>query len=226
MIGSNGNVILLSCRRQRGIKHDGRSTRNAGEHFSTYSASMNSCRPITCCTRSTGWSIFLICVGIRHHSTDRWSIDPDLMIRMLMVGYCSVIRSASAPIFHGARAIGQAIAVRFRECGRGAGHSAPRIATKHLFGRNRCRPGSPKKGTQRKRFCDIQFGRCGLKEVRAGSAANDFQLSPVSKHWLGKRAAPRLKTFMRPKRRWKPGVPMLMAEDGTLSSIFLQCRSL
>jgi len=220
MIGSNGNVILLGCRRQRGIKHDGRSTRNAGEHFSTNSASMNSCRPITCCTRSTGWSIFLICVGIRHHSTNRWSIDPDLMIRMLMVGYCSVIRSASAPIFHGApghrsgnRRTSQSVWARSQP-------QRSSIATKHLFGRSRCRPASPKKGTQRKRFCDIQFGRCGLNEVRAGSAANDFQHSLLSKHWLGKRAAPRLKTFERPKRRWKPGVPMLMAEDGTLSSIF------
>jgi hypothetical protein len=155
---------------------------------------MNSCRPITCCTRSTGWPIFLICVGIRYHSTDRWSIDPDLMIRMLMVGYCSDIHSASAPIFRGAPGHRSGNS-RTRECGRGAGRSAPRIATKHLFGHNRCRPASPKKGTQRKRFCDIQFGRCGLKEVRAGSAANDFQLSLVSRHWLGKRAAPRLKNF-------------------------------
>ena len=147
------------------------------------------------------------------------------MIRMLMVGYCSVIRSASAPIFHGAP--GHRSGNR-RTSPRVWARSRPQrssIATKHLFGRSRCRPASPKKGTQRKRFCDIQFGGCGLKEVRAGSAANDFQLSLVSWHWLGKRATPRLKNFMRPKRRWKPGVPMLMAEDGTLSSIFLQCRS-
>ena len=74
-----------------------------------------------------GLPIFLICVGIRYHSTDRWSIDPDLMIRMLMVGYCSVIRSAMRPYFMVTRAIVQAIAVCLQVCGRGAGRNAPQL---------------------------------------------------------------------------------------------------
>ena len=53
-------------------------------------------RPITCCARSTASSIcpasVRIC-GPFYSETGRPSIDPELMIRMLIVGYCFGIRS-------------------------------------------------------------------------------------------------------------------------------------
>ena len=52
-------------------------------------------RQIICCGRSTGSSIWAIsgAAGTLLQQTGRPSIDPELLIRMLLVGYCFGIRS-------------------------------------------------------------------------------------------------------------------------------------
>src|SRR6188472_659425 len=50
-------------------------------------------RPITCCAALIASSTAPSCASIWPASTGRPSIDPELMIRMLVIGYCLGIRS-------------------------------------------------------------------------------------------------------------------------------------
>jgi hypothetical protein len=72
-------------------RHDGTAERRAGEAVFRIFASRIAFRPIICCKIDC----FLDLSDLRHElapfyrGTGRPSVDPELMIRMLVVGYCS-----------------------------------------------------------------------------------------------------------------------------------------
>jgi transposase len=57
--------------------------------------SRSMCRPTICCERSTASSIFDVRTHLAsfYSTTGRPSVDPELLIRMLIIGYCYGIRS-------------------------------------------------------------------------------------------------------------------------------------